>query len=170
MFNIGGGEIMVILLLALLVLGPDKLPEATRKAGRYLNEFRRMTSGFQEEFRNAMDVTGMTSTTTDDDAVDRATDGPRLAPPPASPIAPGVVGPEPSGEAVDDAAGAGSPAGDEATAGTGPGASSAPTRSGPAHPGPAAFTADITPAPGTGPELLGPPGGSDAEAGGTSAA
>ena len=50
---------MVILLLALLVLGPDKLPEYTRKAGRYMNEFRRMTSGFQEEFRSAMDLGGI---------------------------------------------------------------------------------------------------------------
>jgi Tat protein translocase TatB subunit len=56
MFNVGGGEIIVILLIALVVLGPDKLPSAARQAGKYLNEFRRMSAGFQSEFRSAMDV------------------------------------------------------------------------------------------------------------------
>src|SRR4051794_41489073 len=92
MFNVGGGEIMVILLLALLVLGPDKLPEYARKAGRYMNEFRRMTSGFQEEFRQAMDLSDVAGppaadpTATDaaaatgGDALQRTTEGPRLLP------------------------------------------------------------------------------------------
>lgn len=57
MFNVGGGEILVILLLALIVLGPEKLPNAARQAGKYLSEFRRMSSGFQQELRDAMDLT-----------------------------------------------------------------------------------------------------------------
>lgn len=56
MFNVGTGEMLVILVLALIVLGPDKLPEAARKAGHFLSEFRRMSSGFQQEFRDAMDL------------------------------------------------------------------------------------------------------------------
>lgn len=56
MFNVGGGEILVIMVLALIVLGPDKLPEAARQAGKYLSEFRRMSSGFQQEIRSAMDL------------------------------------------------------------------------------------------------------------------
>lgn len=55
MFNIGGGELMVILLVALLVLGPDKLPDAARKMGNVAAEFRKMSSGFQRELREAMD-------------------------------------------------------------------------------------------------------------------
>lgn len=54
MFNIGGGELLVILLVALLVLGPDKLPEAARKMGNVTAELRRMSSGFQRELREAM--------------------------------------------------------------------------------------------------------------------
>ena len=54
MLNIGGGELLLILLVALVVLGPDKLPEAARQAGKVMNEFRRMSSGFQTELRNAM--------------------------------------------------------------------------------------------------------------------
>ena len=51
MFNVGGGEILVILVIALIVLGPDRLPEYARQAGKYLNEFRRISSGFQDEIR-----------------------------------------------------------------------------------------------------------------------
>src|SRR6478672_838623 len=60
MFNVGGGEIIVVLLIALMVLGPDKLPGAARQVGKYLNEFRRISSGFQDEIRSAMDVVNQT--------------------------------------------------------------------------------------------------------------
>ena len=53
MFNLQGGEIVIIVLLALVVLGPEKLPDAMRKAGRMYAELRKMSSGFQEEFRKA---------------------------------------------------------------------------------------------------------------------
>jgi len=65
MFNVGGGEILAILVIALIVLGPDKLPNAARQAGKYLNEFRRISSGFQDEIRGAMDL----ATTSDDTPV-----------------------------------------------------------------------------------------------------
>jgi sec-independent protein translocase protein TatB len=54
-FNLQGGELMIILLLALVVLGPEKLPEAMRKLGKMYGEVKRMSSGFQEEFRSAVD-------------------------------------------------------------------------------------------------------------------
>jgi sec-independent protein translocase protein TatB len=41
--------------LALIVLGPDKLPTAARQAGRWMAEFRRISGGFQSEFRRAVD-------------------------------------------------------------------------------------------------------------------
>jgi sec-independent protein translocase protein TatB len=55
MFNIGGGELLVILLLALIVLGPQKLPGAVRTAGRVMGEVRRVSSGFQQELKTAFD-------------------------------------------------------------------------------------------------------------------
>ena len=61
MFNVGTGELAFIFVLALIVLGPDKLPEAARKAGYYLAEFRKLSGGFQQEFRDAMDLGGMNS-------------------------------------------------------------------------------------------------------------
>jgi sec-independent protein translocase protein TatB len=54
-FNLSGSEIVVILLLALIVLGPEKLPEAIRKFGRVYSEIRKISNGFQSEFKNAFD-------------------------------------------------------------------------------------------------------------------
>lgn len=55
MFNLSGSEIVVILLLALVVLGPEKLPDAIRRFGRVYGELRRMSRGFQSEFKQAFD-------------------------------------------------------------------------------------------------------------------
>jgi sec-independent protein translocase protein TatB len=52
-FNIGSSEFMVIALMALLVLGPERMPDLVRKAGRLVAEVRRMSSGFQAEMRDA---------------------------------------------------------------------------------------------------------------------
>lgn len=54
MFNVGGGEILVILLVALVVLGPDKLPGAMRSVGNMVGEVRKLSNGFQAEVRSAM--------------------------------------------------------------------------------------------------------------------
>jgi sec-independent protein translocase protein TatA len=43
--NIGPLELVVVLAIALIVLGPKKLPEAARAAGRGLREFRDSVSG-----------------------------------------------------------------------------------------------------------------------------
>lgn len=51
--SLGPAEILVILVVALLVLGPSKLPEAARQIGRAMAEFRRVTAGFQDEVRDA---------------------------------------------------------------------------------------------------------------------
>lgn len=53
MFNVGGAEFLVIALVALMVLGPDKLPEAARKAGNIAAELRRMSTGFRREMQDA---------------------------------------------------------------------------------------------------------------------
>jgi Tat protein translocase TatB subunit len=52
--NVGTPELLVIFLVALLVLGPDKLPTAARKVGNVLGEVRRMSAGFQAEMRDAL--------------------------------------------------------------------------------------------------------------------
>lgn len=55
MFNLQGSEIVIVLLLALVVLGPEKLPDAIRKVGQFYAELKKMSSGFQSEFRAAVD-------------------------------------------------------------------------------------------------------------------
>lgn len=54
MLNIGPGELLAICVLALIVLGPEKLPQTLRTVGRVTGELRRMSSGFQNEMRSAM--------------------------------------------------------------------------------------------------------------------
>jgi sec-independent protein translocase protein TatB len=54
-FNLQGSEIVVILLLALVVLGPEKLPDAIRRFSRTYAELKKMGSGFQSELKNALD-------------------------------------------------------------------------------------------------------------------
>jgi sec-independent protein translocase protein TatB len=54
-FNLSGSEIIVILLLALVILGPEKLPDAMRKAGKAYSELRKMANSFQSEVRSVID-------------------------------------------------------------------------------------------------------------------
>jgi sec-independent protein translocase protein TatB len=53
--SLGGGEVIAILVIGLIVLGPDKLPDAIRKFGNIYGELRRMSHGFQSELRDAFD-------------------------------------------------------------------------------------------------------------------
>lgn len=57
MFNIGGGEFLVIALIALIVLGPQRLPDAAKQIGKAMGELRRMSSGFQNELKEALNDT-----------------------------------------------------------------------------------------------------------------
>jgi sec-independent protein translocase protein TatA len=48
-FNIGPTELIVILIVALIVFGPKRLPEIGRTLGRSLNEFRRASNDLRRE-------------------------------------------------------------------------------------------------------------------------
>jgi sec-independent protein translocase protein TatB len=54
-FDLSGSKILFLIIIALVVLGPDKLPEAMRKAGKVYGDFKRMTSGFQNEMKSVLD-------------------------------------------------------------------------------------------------------------------
>ncbi|TMA13233.1 MAG: twin-arginine translocase TatA/TatE family subunit [Deltaproteobacteria bacterium] len=51
MFGIGMPELVLILAVALIVLGPRRLPEIARALGKGLAEFRRATDELKDEFR-----------------------------------------------------------------------------------------------------------------------
>ncbi len=53
MGSIGGTEVLLVLVVALIVLGPTRLPDAARSLGKALGEFRRMSAGFQAEVKDA---------------------------------------------------------------------------------------------------------------------
>ena len=56
MFGLGAGEILLILVIALIVLGPAKLPEIAKQLGKGLREFRKATSDFQRQVHDEIDV------------------------------------------------------------------------------------------------------------------
>lgn len=52
MFGIGMPELLVILVIAIIFIGPGKLPDVARSLGRGLREFRRAT----DELKNTIDL------------------------------------------------------------------------------------------------------------------
>ena len=54
MFDVGFSELVVIALVALIVLGPKRLPEVARTAGQWLARFRRFVSDVKQDFDREM--------------------------------------------------------------------------------------------------------------------
>ncbi|WP_425147331.1 Sec-independent protein translocase subunit TatA/TatB [Deinococcus sp.] len=52
--NLGFPEIMIILVVALLVFGPKKLPDLGRSLGNGIREFRKGTQGLKEELEGSL--------------------------------------------------------------------------------------------------------------------
>lgn len=53
--QVGPLELIVVALVALIVFGPDKLPEIARTVGRTMNELRRQAADVREEFVRGLD-------------------------------------------------------------------------------------------------------------------
>ena len=53
--NLGPAEILVILIVALLVFGPDKLPDIGRQVGRAVKEFRKFQVSLRDEVRDVLE-------------------------------------------------------------------------------------------------------------------
>jgi sec-independent protein translocase protein TatB len=100
MFGIGMQELVLILVIALIILGPKKLPDVAKSLGRALNEFKRATSDIKESLD--MD-TSLNSVKKSFDAMNDTRPAPdpaaeatsEIKPPPASPEEPGSKTPEP---------------------------------------------------------------------------
>jgi len=56
MFDVGFWEILFILVLALVVIGPERLPGAARQAGFWVGKARRYIEGVRSEVESELDI------------------------------------------------------------------------------------------------------------------
>jgi sec-independent protein translocase protein TatA len=55
MFGLGFGELIVIFLIALIFIGPKKLPELAKGLGKGIKEFQDAAKGFGDQLQNSGD-------------------------------------------------------------------------------------------------------------------
>jgi TatA/E family protein of Tat protein translocase len=94
--QIGPLEIMVILLIALLIFGPNKLPELARTVGRGMRELRQLQRMVQRELDEAMAEPPPTAKPEPAASTDDGANGSRAAPRPATPAPRAGLDPPPT--------------------------------------------------------------------------
>ena len=106
MFGMGMGELLLILVVALLVVGPDKLPNAARAIGKGIRDFRKHTQDLQntlEQDEKLGEAVRELKSALRDDPVRAAnrltTPRPPPTPPATPPVAPGAAPALAEGEA-----------------------------------------------------------------------
>src|SRR2546423_5044235 len=89
--GMGPGELLLVLVLALIVFGPDKMPEIARQIGKTVGELRRVSSEVTREIQRSIE-----------DEPPRS--GPRIVhqPPSVSPPAPEPISHTPPGAPIDE--------------------------------------------------------------------
>lgn len=86
MFGLSFGEIVIIAILALLLLGPDRLPDAAKTLGKGLRELRKATEDLKDQVEREILTDDLTKIAR-----------PALVPPvPSGPPVPGPAGPPPA--------------------------------------------------------------------------
>jgi sec-independent protein translocase protein TatB len=53
-FDLSPEKILILGIIALVVLGPDRLPQAARRAGAFVAQVKQMSGGLQQEMRSAL--------------------------------------------------------------------------------------------------------------------
>lgn len=54
MFNLGPTELIIILVIALVIFGPGKLPDLGKALGKSINEFKKASNGVKKEIDEAL--------------------------------------------------------------------------------------------------------------------
>ena len=82
MGNLGMPELMMIMLLALLLFGPKKLPEIGKQVGKALGEFKRASNDLKRSIEDEMSKaqSGLDSMTSDPPKPEPKSEPPALAP------------------------------------------------------------------------------------------
>lgn len=62
MFGLGFGELLVIFLIALIFIGPKKLPELAKGLGKGIREFQNAAKGFGDQLQNDEEAKSPTAT------------------------------------------------------------------------------------------------------------
>jgi sec-independent protein translocase protein TatB len=72
--TIGWEEILLLMVFALIIFGPKRLPEIARQVGRFVGEIRRLSQEFEREVRDVTDPfhRELTAATNPEDAQMRA--------------------------------------------------------------------------------------------------
>ena len=76
MFGLGMPEILMILAIALIVIGPKKLPDLAKTLGRAMGEFKRSAQDFKQSIdmeTTVKDVTDLENLTKENDPIDETT-------------------------------------------------------------------------------------------------
>ncbi len=100
MFNIGLPELLIIVAIALIVFGPNKLPELAKAFGRAMREFKKATDEVKESFEaETKDLEELKTTITDEtllaDLAEEISSSTEPVPEPSAPVE-ASVSPEPS--------------------------------------------------------------------------
>ena len=100
MLNIGPQELIVILIIALLVVGPQRLPELSRQIGKGLREFRKIQDDVKDMVKLDLDAPDPTPSPVRSPTVPGVDRTPTTATDPALPEDPATTPPASNGEAV----------------------------------------------------------------------
>ena len=72
MFGIGGSEVIIIGFVALLLFGPDKLPQMARTVGRFMREFKRYQAMMESTLKAEMYLAEQPAKKTGSDSFEKA--------------------------------------------------------------------------------------------------
>lgn len=128
MFDFGFSEILLVFVLALIVLGPEKLPTVVRRVGRWVGRARAMARQFQEQLEEEIDLEGRRRPAAPDPASPEPAGAPAERHAQSGPV--GAGEPFEPAQAVEPAGSAAAPLDSEP-----PAAASAPAEAPPAAPG-----------------------------------